>query len=73
MFPHLFGTEIMIIETILFVAFIVVAGVAIVKLYEWRQDVSTDRTSDGAIETKASVEDNQATAFLFRGIICALA
>jgi hypothetical protein len=37
--PHLPGTEIMIIETVLFLAFVVVAGAAIVKVYEWRQDV----------------------------------
>jgi hypothetical protein len=29
----------MVIETVLFVAFVVTAGAAIVKAYEWHQDV----------------------------------
>lgn len=29
----------MVIETIVFLVFVSTAGVAIVKLYEWRQDV----------------------------------
>ena len=29
----------MIIETLLFLAFVVAAGAIIVKVYEWRQDV----------------------------------
>jgi hypothetical protein len=29
----------MVIETVLFIAFVVSAGVAIVKAYEWHQDV----------------------------------
>jgi hypothetical protein len=29
----------MVIETILFLAFVTAAGTAIVKIYEWRQDV----------------------------------
>jgi hypothetical protein len=33
------GIEKMIIETILFLIFVAAAGTAIVKLYEWRQDV----------------------------------
>jgi hypothetical protein len=35
----LFGIEKMIIETILFLAFVTAVGAAIVKVYEWRQDV----------------------------------
>jgi hypothetical protein len=31
--------ENMVIETVLFVAFVVTAGAAIVKAYEWHQDV----------------------------------
>jgi hypothetical protein len=33
------GIEKMVIETVLFVAFAVIVGVAIVKAYEWQQDV----------------------------------
>ena len=33
------GSETMIIETVLFIAFVVAAGAAIVKAYEWHQDV----------------------------------
>jgi hypothetical protein len=29
----------MVIETVVFLAFVVAMGVAIVKVYEWRQDV----------------------------------
>jgi hypothetical protein len=29
----------MVIETILFLAFVTAVGIAIVKIYEWRQDV----------------------------------
>ena len=29
----------MVIETILFLAFVIAVGTAIVKIYEWRQDV----------------------------------
>ena len=29
----------MVIETVLFITFVAVAGAAIVKAYEWRQDV----------------------------------
>ena len=29
----------MVIETIIFLAFVVAMGVAVVKVYEWRQDV----------------------------------
>jgi hypothetical protein len=29
----------MVIETIVFLAFVVAMGVAVVKVYEWRQDV----------------------------------
>jgi hypothetical protein len=33
------GIENMIIETVLFIAFAVIVGAAIVKAYEWHQDV----------------------------------
>jgi hypothetical protein len=33
------GNKTMVIETILFLAFVVAVGAAIVKIYEWRQDV----------------------------------
>ena len=33
------GSETMIIETVFFIAFVVAAGAAIVKAYEWHQDV----------------------------------
>jgi hypothetical protein len=33
------GIEHMVIETVLFVAFVVIVGAAIVKAYEWRHDV----------------------------------
>ena len=33
------GLEIMVIETVLFIAFVVIVGAAIVKAYEWYQDV----------------------------------
>ena len=33
------GTEDMVIETVLFIAFVVIVGAAIVKAYEWHQDV----------------------------------
>ena len=33
------GIRTMVIETILFLAFVTAVGAAIVKIYEWRQDV----------------------------------
>jgi len=33
------GIEQMVIETVLFIAFVVIVGAAIVKAYEWHQDV----------------------------------
>ena len=33
------GIKHMVIETVLFVAFVVIVGAAIVKAYEWHQDV----------------------------------
>ena len=33
------GIEYMVIETVLFIAFVVIVGAAIVKAYEWHQDV----------------------------------
>ena len=39
MLLHCSGSKTMVIETILFSAFVTGAGVAIVKIYEWRQDV----------------------------------
>ena len=39
MLPHCSGIKTMVIETILFLAFVTAVGVAIVKIYEWRQDV----------------------------------
>jgi hypothetical protein len=36
---HCPGIKTMVIETILFLAFVTAVGVAIVKIYEWRQDV----------------------------------
>jgi len=33
------GIENMVIETVLFIAFVVVVGAAIVKAYEWYEDV----------------------------------
>jgi hypothetical protein len=33
------GIEKMVIETVLFIAFAVIVGVAIVKAYDWHQDV----------------------------------
>ncbi len=33
------GIEHMVIETVLFIAFVVIVGAAIVKAYEWHQDV----------------------------------
>jgi len=33
------GIEHMVIETVLFIAFVVIVGAAIVKAYEWRHDV----------------------------------
>ena len=33
------GIEDMVIETVLFIAFVVIVGAAIVKAYEWHQDV----------------------------------
>jgi hypothetical protein len=37
--PALLREQTMVIETILFLAFVTATGVAIVKVYEWRQDV----------------------------------
>jgi hypothetical protein len=39
----LFGNRYVIIEAILFLAFVVAAGTTIVKAYEWRQDVRYGR------------------------------
>ena len=36
---HCSGIKTMVIETILFLAFVTAVGTAIVKVYEWRQDV----------------------------------
>ena len=33
------GIEHMVIETLLFIAFVVIVGAAVVKAYEWRHDV----------------------------------
>jgi len=33
------GIEHMVIETVLFIAFVAIVGAAIVKAYEWHQDV----------------------------------
>ena len=33
------GLEIMVIEMVLFIAFVVIVGAAIVKTYEWYEDV----------------------------------
>ena len=33
------GIEHMVIETVLFIAFVIIVGAAIVKAYEWHQDV----------------------------------
>ena len=33
------GIEQMVIETVLFIAFVVIVGAAIVKAYEWHHDV----------------------------------
>jgi len=33
------GVEDMVVETVLFIAFVVIVGAAIVKAYKWRQDV----------------------------------
>jgi len=33
------GLEIMVIEMVLFIAFVVIVGAAIVKAYEWHHDV----------------------------------
>ena len=33
------GTEHMVIETLLFIAFVVIVGAAVVKAYEWHHDV----------------------------------
>ena len=33
------GIEPMVIETLLFVLFVVIVGAAVVKAYEWHQDV----------------------------------
>jgi hypothetical protein len=37
--PHCSGIKTMVIETILFLVFVTAVGAAIVKIYEWRQDV----------------------------------
>ena len=39
MLLHCSGIKTMVIETILFLAFVTAVGAAIVKIYEWRQDV----------------------------------
>jgi hypothetical protein len=39
MILHCSRIKTMVIETILFLAFVTAVGVAIVKIYEWRQDV----------------------------------
>ena len=39
MILHCSRIKTMVIETILFLAFVTAVGVAIVKLYEWRHDV----------------------------------
>jgi hypothetical protein len=39
MLLHCSGIKTMVIETILFLAFVMAMGAAIVKIYEWRQDV----------------------------------
>jgi len=39
MLLHFLGIKTMVIETILFLAFVTAVGIAIVKIYEWRQDV----------------------------------
>jgi hypothetical protein len=39
MLLHCSGIKTMVIETILFLAFVIAVGTAIVKIYEWRQDV----------------------------------
>jgi hypothetical protein len=39
MLPHCSGIKTMVIETILFLAFVTGMGAAVVKIYEWRQDV----------------------------------
>ena len=36
---HCSGINTVVIETILFLAFVTAVGAAIVKIYEWRQDV----------------------------------
>jgi hypothetical protein len=33
------GVENVVVETVLFIAFVVIVGAAIVKAYKWRQDV----------------------------------
>jgi hypothetical protein len=42
------GIENMVIETVLFIAFAVIVGAAIVKFYEWRQDVLYGRSMKAA-------------------------
>jgi hypothetical protein len=39
MLLHCSGIKTMVIETILFLAFVTAVGAAVVKIYEWRQDV----------------------------------
>ena len=39
MLLHCSGIKTMVIETILFLAFVTGMGAAVVKIYEWRQDV----------------------------------
>jgi hypothetical protein len=39
MILHCSRIKTMVIETILFLAFVTAVGVAIVKIYKWRQDV----------------------------------
>jgi hypothetical protein len=50
------GTEHMVIETLLFIAFVVVVGVAVVKAYEWCHDVLYGPyMQSGSIEAEATM------------------
>jgi hypothetical protein len=50
------GTEHMVIETLLFIAFVVVVGAAVVKAYEWYHDVLYGPyMQGGSIETEATM------------------
>ena len=49
------GIEHMVIETLLFIVFVVIVGATVVKAYEWHQDVLVRPVHEGAsIETEAS-------------------